>query len=229
MTNSDNTIRPEDSLKPLDQISTADPRNKHINIANWHADIANITLIESTPNEVKQLFENAKNIALYTYFSYRLHQAAETIGFSALEKALKMKYEQEKDTIAVQHPPARLMDYMNITLEQGWIANEGYESARPLAEGRVWHKNIVNLIGSGQLDNGESIPIPEPKEHEITAELRVLDIAKKRLHSGRHIRNYLAHGDGGLLPSSMSTLEGIAEEINQLFKTQSLSDSNQNS
>jgi len=131
-----------------------------------------------------------------------------------------MKYEQEKDNIVVQRPPTRLIDYMNIALEQRWIASEGYESARHLAAQRVQDKKIYEPINSRALDSGESIPVPEPEEHEVIAELRAMDIAKTTFHAGRHIRNYLAHGDGGLSPSSAGTLDKIAEEINQLFNTQ---------
>jgi len=58
MPNSNKSIHPADALKSLDQISVADPRNDHIEIATWHARIAEITLVESTPKHVKQLFEN---------------------------------------------------------------------------------------------------------------------------------------------------------------------------
>lgn len=220
MPNSNNSIHPVDALKSLDQIHIADPRNDHIELVAWHARITEITLVESTPKDVKQLFENAKNIALYAYFAYRLHQAAETIGYSALEKALKMKYEQEKDNIVVQRSPTKLVDYMNIALEQRWIASEGYESARYLAARRVRDRKVYKPIKSGALDSGESIPVPEPGEHEVVGELGAMDFAEKSLHGGRHIRNFLAHGDGGLSPSSVGTLAKIAEEVNQLFKAQ---------
>jgi hypothetical protein len=62
------------------------------------------------------------------------------------------------------------------------------------------------------------MPVPEPEDHELIAEMESMDIAKDTLHSGRRIRNSLAHGVGGLMPSSIGTLSKISEEINQLFK-----------
>jgi len=218
MSESENFIHPADALKLLDQVSVVDPRNKHIELADWYARIAEITLVETTPKEVKQLFENAKNIALYTYFAYRLHQSAETIAYSALEKALKMKFKQEKSRIKVQRDPSKLADYMNIALEQQWITNQGYESALHIAEARVQKKKIFELIKSGALDNGKTIPVPEPEDHEVVAEMESMDIANRTLHTGRRVRNILAHGDSGLMPSSIGTLSEIAEEINQIFK-----------
>lgn len=217
MSGSEDPIHPTDALKSLDQVSIVDPRNNHIELADWHAAISEITLVEKTPTEVKQLFENAKNVALYTYFAYRLHQPAELIGYSALEKALKIKFEREKSRINIQRSPSRLIDYMDIALEHKWITNHGYESARPIAEARVRHRKIFELIESSA-DHGESIPVPEPEEPDILSELESMDIAQSMLHSARHIRNFLAHGDGGLAPSSIGTLRKIAEEINQLFR-----------
>lgn len=228
MVKSKNTIHQADALKSIDQVLVADPRNEGIKIADWHYRVAEITLVENTPKEVKQLFENAKNIALYAYFAYRLHQPAEAIGYSALEKALKLKFELEKDNIIVKRSPRALADYMSIALDQGWIRSEGYESSRPLASSRVQDRKVYALIKSGALDQQDSISVSEPEEHEIITEMREMDIAEQVLHAGRHIRNRLAHGDGGLSPSAIGTLNRIAEEINQLFSVSEFETINQN-
>lgn len=217
MSHSNNQINKADSLKSLDNLYVADPRNDQLDIALWHAQLAEITLNANTPIDVKQLFENAKNIALYTYFAYRLHQSAETIAYIALEKAIKMKYKLEKDNISCK-TPKYLADYMNIALEQGWIADQGYESSRYIAEDRVWTRNAYEIINSRTFEPGEIISVSDPTEEEVVAEMKSMEIAKGRLHAGRHIRNFLAHGDGGLAPSSYGTLINIAEEINQLFE-----------
>ncbi|PUA29892.1 MAG: hypothetical protein B0W54_04935 [Cellvibrio sp. 79] len=210
-------IHPTDALKPIDQVLVADPRSKGFELAEWHSRIAEIVLVETTPIEVRQIFENAKNIVLYAYFAYRLHQPAEILGYTALEKALKLKFELEQENIILEKYPKKLADYMNVALAQGWIKSEGYNSYRLLASSRVQQKKIVELIKSGALDHQESIPIPETEEHEIITEMREMGIAERVLHAGRHVRNILAHGDGGLAPSAISTLKKIAEEINQLY------------
>lgn len=216
MPDSDENIHPADAFKALNQIFDVDPRNEDIEIATWHESIARITLVNTTPKVVKQLFENAKNIALYSYFSYRLHQPAEVIGYTALEKALKLKYEQEKELINVESIPKNLFDYMNIALEQGWITDEGYESSHPLATSRVESKLLYKMIDEGLLQSG--VPVPEPTFDEIIEEMRKMGIAKRRLHAGRHVRNELVHGSNALSASSIGTLNNIAEEINQIFK-----------
>lgn len=213
----ENAIDPVDALKTLDKILVVDPRNRNIAMESWHAQIAEITLTDATPNDVKQIFENAKNIALYAYFAYNLHQPAELISYSALEKALKAKFEQEKEHILFQRTPKTLEQYMDLALEQGWITDEGYESSRHIAIQRIQTRWTYEIIKQGILKHGESIPVPEPNENEVISEMRSMGIAKKRLHAGRHVRNFMAHGDTGLSPSSAGTLANIAEEINQLF------------
>ena len=217
MSDSDDVIRPEDALKTIDQVLVADPRNTNWQLSDWHARLAAIELVESTPTTVKQLFENAKNIALYAHFAYRLHQPAETIAFVALEKALKMKFERESSRLALTRQPKNLADYMDIALEQGWITDEGYTSSRPTARSRVEQRTIQALIREDGAAVGEAVPIPEPEPSEIDAELRAMGVARTRLHAGRRVRNFLAHGEGGLAPSSVGTLRAVAEEINQLF------------
>jgi len=219
MSENEDSLHPADTMKALDQVLIADPRNEHIDLADWHAAIQEITLADSTPKEVKQLFENAKNVALYTFFAYRLHQSAQMIAYSALEKALKLKFEHEKDHINLKRAPSRLVDYMNIALEQKWITSLGYESSRHIAEARVQDKKLYELIESGTLVNGKRVPAPQVEEHEILTEMEDMDIAQTRLNAGRHIRNFLAHGEGGLSPSSIRTLRVVAEGINQLFQT----------
>lgn len=217
MSDSKNNIHPADALKTLDQVLTVDPRNDHVELEDWHARIDEIKLTGSTPITVRQLFENAKNISLYSYFAYRLHQSAEAVAYSALEQALKLKYEQEKENLTLKREPRSLAALMDIALELGWITDEGYGSSRNLAASRVQMRLINKRIDEGAFEEGDSLPVPEPTEEEIVAEMRSMDVAKKRLHAGRHVRNFLAHGDHGLSATSIGTLANVAEEINQLF------------
>lgn len=206
-----------DSLKSLKNVLVVDPRNEPLSLDEWHSWVDDISLNESVPKVVRQLFENAKNVALYSYFAYRLHQSAELVGYVALEKALQVKYEIEKNSFKIKRPE-RLQDYLNLAIKSGWIKDEGYESVRPLAASRVEHNWIIRMISEGRVGN-EPILIPEPSDEDVIAEMRSMNIAEKRLHGGRKLRNSLAHGESGLAPTAIATLSGIAESINQLFSS----------
>lgn len=210
-------IRNIDSLKTIEELFIVDPRNRQYTIEEWHKNLAKVSLNRSTPAEVKQLFENAKNIGMYTYFSYRLHQSSETIAYTALEQALKKKFELESQNINLGKTPKRLEQYMDIALEQGWITDQGYQSSRGIAIARIEQRKVSDIIDSRELVEGKSIPISTPTDQEINDEMKLMGVAKKRLHAGRHVRNSLAHGSGGLAPTVFGTLNCIAEEINQLF------------
>ena len=75
---------------------------------------------------------------------------------------------------------------------------------------------VFEMIRKG-LVTKEGVPSPVPTEEQVRQELRDMGVARSRLHAGRHVRNHLAHGDGGLSDSSVGTLALVAEEINQLF------------
>ncbi|MAX55481.1 MAG: hypothetical protein CL537_08230 [Alcanivoracaceae bacterium] len=208
-------LSPEDRLKTLDQVLISDPRNSHIPLGDWHGYIDSILLNEKVPRNVKQLFENAKNVALYSLFAYRLHQASEAVAYTALEKALIEKYEIEKEGIT-DKKPRNLQGYMDLALKYGWVTDEGYTSSWSLAESRVRDRMVFEMIQKG-LVTKEGVPSPVPTEEQVRQELRDMEVARSRLHAGRHVRNHLAHGDGGLSDSSVGTLALVAEEINQLF------------
>lgn len=208
-------LNPEDRLKTLDQVLISDPRNSHISLDDWHGYIDSVFLNDKVPREVKQLFENAKNVALYSLFAYRLHQASEAVAYTALEKALIEKYEIEKEEIT-DKKPRNLQGYMDLALKYGWVKDEGYTSSWSLAESRVRDRMVIEMIRKG-LVTKEGVPSPVPTEEKVRQELRDMGVARSRLHAGRHVRNHLAHGDGGLSDSSVGTLALVAEEINQLF------------
>ncbi len=84
----------QDPLKPLDRIYEPDERQISFtaSLEDRHAALEEITLSDAAPLDVRQLFETAKNLSLYSWFVYRFHQVSELISFSALEMALRERY-----------------------------------------------------------------------------------------------------------------------------------------
>ena len=83
----------DDPLKSLAEICQPDPRRTNIigSLAAEHEDLASIELNDNVPQVAAQLFETAKNVSLYSWFVYRFHPVAESVGFSALELALNLR------------------------------------------------------------------------------------------------------------------------------------------
>jgi hypothetical protein len=138
----------QDPLKPLDKVCEPDERQKYFayGLADYHARLSDLALDQSVPAEVRQLFETAKNLSLYSWFVYRFHQASELIAFSALEMALRAKYSLENPGSPSRSRAQGLYWLLRHAKEERWIANEGfpslYESARNLAA----HKKSMDLM-----------------------------------------------------------------------------------
>lgn len=212
----DDDIDDEDALKSIDCLHLPDPRNENFSIESWHGCVAQITLSYTVPVAVRQIFENAKNIALYSYYSYRLHQAAEIIGYMALESALKEKYELERSRL--QHKrPRSFNDYIEIALAEKWVSDDRMVSFWVVAEDAVRERLTRDMIRSGEIGK-EPVPSPTPSEEEILAELRAMRVAEKALHGKRRIRNMYLHEDTGLSDTSAEVLADLAELINQIFE-----------
>ncbi|HVB57012.1 MAG TPA: hypothetical protein VNE63_11345 [Candidatus Acidoferrales bacterium] len=86
-----NENKVDDPLKPVSEVlhpdvrmamfSTVDPVTlapSKVTLEIYHSWIAEITLHESVPKEVRQHFETGRNIFLYTWFVYR-HQYLENL------------------------------------------------------------------------------------------------------------------------------------------------------
>ncbi len=110
----------DDPLKPLADINTADPRQVHFveSLPDAHAELADMTLTTCTPKAVRQLFETAKNVSLYSFFVYPFHQVSESVAFQALEMALRARYKAD-ETVAQSSSPPSLRRLMEVALAQG--------------------------------------------------------------------------------------------------------------
>jgi hypothetical protein len=87
-------------LKLLDDILQPDPRfadlcvvadgvARRMTLADHHGSIANITLNETAPDDVRAAFDRARNIIIYAFFDYDLFVVGEVQAFGAFELALK--------------------------------------------------------------------------------------------------------------------------------------------
>ena len=119
----------QEQLKPLEQIFEPDERQKAFSrtLQDRHESLSQIILNDNVPLNVKELFETAKNLSLYSWFVYRFHQAAELISFSALEMALRERYlgENPPQNNSNKRPPS-LGKLMQHAKNQGWIINENF-------------------------------------------------------------------------------------------------------
>ena len=208
----------QDPLKSLDEICEPDKRQKlflGISLNGNHAKLSRIKLNRRVPVEVRQLFETAKNLNLYSWFVYRFHQVSELTAYSALEMVLRLRYEKEvgkKRRVTFR----KLLGYAQ---ENNWIDNNRFSRAyrNETARRKAEHEKLLEAV-SGALGSGESIPIDPPTEQEVLKALNEFDMVSGIVDSFAILRNELAHGSSTLHPNSIATLEVVAEVINQIYK-----------
>jgi hypothetical protein len=207
----------QDPLKPLSEVYAPDARQAHFigTLTDNHAILTQIALHTGVPNNVRQLFETAKNVSLYSWFVYRFHQVAESVAYSALEMALRERAGfVEWSGPAATRPPT-LRPLLDQAKREGWIRNENFPSLRRMATEKARTEKLALSLPT--MTSNEDYPIAEPTEDEINAAMQTLDYVQIVVESAPQLRNWLAHGSSMLSPRSLRTLELVAEIVNQLF------------
>lgn len=202
----------QDSLKSFTDIHNPDKRSV-FRIEDVHFVLNQITLIEAVPAEVRQLFETAKNLSLYSWFVYRFHQPSELISFSALEMALRIRFKRENP----EKRAPTLGGLLRHASSHKWVENNRFPNRFENAFRNAEHRKFIELIQSEALRNGEEVPVPAPTESDIQKALEELDEVGGILKSVHKLRNDLAHGSDTLHPGSFITLRRTSELINQTF------------
>ncbi len=207
----------QEPLKDLSQVVAASPIQKFLtsSLASSHAELLALRLHGGVPINVRQLFETAKNVSLYSWFVYRFHQVAELIGFAALEMALRHRagyVEFDGDRPA----PPTLSKLLRRAQKENWIENARFPSLSARAFERARENIFFEEMAVGSPD--EQRELRTPTGADVDQALSELDIVRGLVESAPKIRNTLAHGSSVLSPRSIKTLLTISETINQLFE-----------
>src|ERR1700676_1547152 len=138
----------EDPLKQLSEVPEPDPRHAQLGIglAGIHASLTVLVLADRVPVNVRQLFETAKNVALYSWFVYRFHQVAELVAYSALEMALKERAGFVERAGPNTRRPRGLKRLLEKAKKEGWLKGELFPSFRMLATERARHAQVTFAI-----------------------------------------------------------------------------------
>jgi hypothetical protein len=207
----------EDPLKAFDCITKPDPRHDGSlgTLDGLHADLSAIAIHAGVPLHVRQLFETAKNLSLYSWFVYRFHPIAQLIGYASLEQALMERVAHHRG-IATDAVRETLRPLMNLAATNGWLKNERFDSVRRAAHVQLRDEKTLDMIQSGQIGE-EPVESPPIEEADILTRASRLDYVVRIAEAMPYIRNHIAHGRPALHGGSAATLRVIAEAINQLF------------
>lgn len=189
-----------DTLKAFEEIFEPDSRQQHFAIVNRltgearpitlrdkYKAVEMIALARYVPDDIREHFDTARNLLVYSWFVYRFNQVAELHAFASLEFALKAKCGDS---------PKGLKKLLEAAVERGWILDGGF---------RHYRRGAIEDMSDDVADSSN----PDTKD--------VQEYCRTLVETIPFIRNELAHGSRMLHPNGLTTLAIVADLINQLF------------
>jgi len=188
-------------------------------IESYHAALDAVRLHNGVPVPIQQQFETAKNISLYAFYAYRLHQPAELVAYSAFEMALRERAKGESSELFKKKTAPMFKDLCDLAIHKHWFQPEGFSHLQRQAYYQAKLTKDWTLIKHMTAEGLTETEVEDPTDEEVMQALKEFtDFASPLLESFRQLRNNLAHGSSLLMPSSVRTLQVLAEAINQLFQ-----------
>ncbi len=175
-----------------------DSTSRPWDLDDWYKSVSDIRLDDTVPERVKHYFDVAKNILLYSWFSYEMMPSAELFSYTMVEKALRIKYDCENS-----HRPT-FSTLLRRAVDEGLLNDSGFHIPRNSVKRNICFKNDELVVEC------------DKKTHE---ELKACqDYIKPICNLVPMARNLLAHGKTYLHPGGQQTLKINSEIINMLFK-----------
>lgn len=187
-------------MRVFDENNFSEIRN--LTLKDLHSYVENVTLHENVPLDVREHFEMARNLYVYSWFYYPFNVAAQLYAFITLEFALKDKFRIIKPSI-------------NISVAQKPEKYDKGQTLSPLLKRAIEEKLITDKgfshIKSNQLEEETEFSNQLNEKNELTHYCKILcDVFP-------NMRNKLAHGSNMLYGQGGEYIKICAELINQLF------------
>jgi hypothetical protein len=164
----------------------------------WYDAVDEIRLHDNVPEKIRRFFDGAKNVLLYSWFSYEMAPVADLYSCTLVEKALRIKYKCE----GKYSPP--FADLLKKAIKDKLLNDSGF------------HIPSDSVIRNFKFENEELMfeEYIRTKEELETCQNYIKPIC----NSLPKARNCMAHGNGGIYPGMRLTLKVNSEIINMLFK-----------
>lgn len=190
-----------DALKPFDQILEPDSMQRGFALYNretgvsrdrtlkdHYSGIESISLMQSVPESVRQQFDAARNLFLYSWFVYSFVPIAQLQAFSSVEYAIRIK----------SGKPLMLTKGLELAIKEHWIKDSGFHCC----DMDVRHGTLG--------DDAQPETSLDAKDNQT--------YCKILLDSFPYLRNELAHGNPMTYPGGLDMFAICADLINQLFE-----------
>jgi hypothetical protein len=179
-----------------------DGRREKFTIEDWYDEVSVIKLNSTVPKVIQEQYGVAKNVLLYSWYSYRMRMVAWSYSLSVLENALRERFNKTSG-----HKSSGLRKLLQRALRQGILNDGGFQMTK--------YKEVVTSErreGDTIYTETERIGISESEREESKKYIEDLCEAIPNL------RNSLAHGNHMLISDTITPMYVTAEIINMLFE-----------
>jgi len=190
-----------DSINKLWVKRYPDGAQEEYSLEDWHSDIREIKLSEQVPEDVQKQFDMAKNVLLYSWFSYRLRMVALLYSFSVLENALRERLGYTRND------RKGLKRLLREAIDCGYLNDSGF------------HVPKIKVTVTSEQQQGNAVlremtysTIPEEELKQSTKYIEGLCEVIPNL------RNTFAHGENCVFPEVLTPIIVNSEIINMIFE-----------
>lgn len=224
-----------EEFKSLDEVLKVDERNTYFVLHNLHTGekrprelkdhykaVGTFVLNDEVPEKIRDHFNIAKNVLLYTWFVYNFFSVAELQALSALELALRERIGEDglkdlKKQLKKKGKRLGLQAYIEHTAVNGWISNEDFKAYHRAPYMQAMHDYQIRKTEEMTEKGLDSIEI-NYDDIEVP-EVNTVDYLGVLIGTVNDIRNAHAHGETFLYPASAwQTFEVCSDFINALFR-----------
>jgi hypothetical protein len=194
-----------EELKRLEEIYEPDERQKifvsldrekgvikEMLLEDYHRMADSIKLHSGVPEVVRDQFETARNLIVYSWFYYPFNVTAQLQAITCVELALKIKANCR--FVSKGRPPG-LKELLKKAVNERWITDNGFAQVREI-----------------KIQDTSKI-----KFRKLNGEV-VSSYCETVIEALPEIRNYLMHGERLLHSQGADWVDKCAEIINQLFE-----------
>lgn len=119
-----------EEFKKFEDITQPDERNlffvvynndtgeqRTLSLEDIYRSVDTVILKDSVPEDIRSQFNVAKNIAIYSWYSYSFHQVADLKAYATVEAALRLSLQKQKES---------LKELLKIALKRGMLKDSGF-------------------------------------------------------------------------------------------------------
>jgi hypothetical protein len=196
-----------ESLKEFQEICQPDVRQKcfaridpncpggpsPITLKDFYDDAESIQLHEGVPEEVRNHFQTARNLIVYSWFYYPLNVTAELCAYTSVEYAVRIKTGDTTGRLPFK-------ELLEVAVAENWMRDEGFSHVK------------------GKYESLREFNETLPPEYQHPQSQLQQEYCKVLTDSMPKLRNTLAHGSTFLHNGGAFTVRICADLINQLFE-----------